>query len=234
MSCRLLLLGALAAVLGVAVAMALPAAPATYGRDEIDFLHLEAYPLAPGESVAQPVPLQAAGVSQIYIPYHLAGAPVGVRFQVATDDGRPLLDVVRRLPPSKATRPPLDLRPSDLLPPDSGTIVLDVRAGPQESQLRLLVSRLSGGGQLELYASESAGNTLPAITGHGDRSLAVATAYGRPLPAGLQFPGYLERVLAEAPPWLPAPAALLTLLAALAASAALAWLASRGMLGSTE
>ncbi|HLB76118.1 MAG TPA: hypothetical protein VJO72_03710, partial [Candidatus Dormibacteraeota bacterium] len=106
--CRVMVAVEALALLGILVwALARPVTAAR-GRDEIDYRHLQPFPLAAQQTVTQDVPLRQERLidvppdqeqlSGIAIPYQLPGSlPARIRVLVTDQSGLALVQVVQQL-----------------------------------------------------------------------------------------------------------------------------------------
>jgi hypothetical protein len=187
------------------------------GRDETFYLTIHALPVAAGDMVAQPVPLQRADASAIEVPYRwLGAAPATVEETLATTGGSTVFDRTEQFPNSRGNRL--------LQPTGNGSVwqnltavfkVIPLPRGLPDTVVLSLKRVDSNPGTLFFFASNSiappAGADLgtqpdkrPAMIGRPGQVLDLETEYGAPRPAVAKVPTYLERIQSIAPPWMPA------------------------------
>ncbi len=161
---------------------------AARGRDEIDYLHLQLVPLAPGETLTQLVQAQRDGLSSLAIPYrwrHQRAA--AAKIQVQRLDGTPVADAIHRLGRT------IDWSFERVPVPN---------AAAQAVLLR--ITRMDSSGELDLFASPPSPGR-PTLAQNPKIALAVQTQYGESRPALMKASLYAARVGSLAPPWLPRP-----------------------------
>ena len=181
------------------------------GRGEIDLTSIHEVPVAAGEVVTQPVPLERPSPVAIDLPYQWLGSrPARIEVRVEGADGALLADTTETLDNSRA---PLWLEPvadgsywegeraafhSLAIPSSaSGTIVLHITRLDQEA------------GSLVLFASDlpsaESSPSRPPMAERPQEYLDLVTEYGAPGPALAKASTFVSRVQALAPPWLPSP-----------------------------
>ena len=103
--CRVIVAVEALALLAILVwALARPVTAAR-GRDEIDYRHLQPFPLAAQQTVTQDMPLQQDQVSGIAIPYQLTGRlPARIRVLITDQGGLALVQLVHPLEPRLTAR----------------------------------------------------------------------------------------------------------------------------------
>jgi hypothetical protein len=189
--CRVMVAVEALALLGIVVwALARPVTAAR-GRDEIDFRHLQPFPLTAQQTVTQDVPLQQDQLSGIAIPYQLTGRlPAQIRVLVADQSGLALVQLVHQLEPSK--------------PLEFDTVQVEGRRAG--GSVTVTIQRVDDlGGQLTLGAFPTDTTDRPSMRQQPDTTLALQTLYGAWGPAVLKAQLYADRVASLAPPWLPLP-----------------------------
>jgi hypothetical protein len=189
--CRVVVAVEALALLGTLVwALARPVTAAR-GRDEIDYRHLQPFPLAAQQTVTQDVPLRLDEVSGIAVPYQLTGRlPARIRVLITDQSNLALVQVVQQLEPSKTLE----------------FATVRVNAGHAAGTVSVTVQRVDDlGGQLTLGAFPTGTTGRPSMVDQPDTTLAVQTLYGAWRPAVLKAPLYADRVASLAPPWFPLP-----------------------------
>jgi hypothetical protein len=189
--CRVVVAVEALALLGILVwALARPVTAAR-GRDEIDYRHLQPFPLAAQQSVTQDLPIRLDELSGIAIPYQLQGQlPARIRVLITDQNNLALVQVVQQLEPSKTLE----------------FATVRVNAGQATGTVSVTIQRVDDlGGQLTLGAFPTGTTGRPSMVDQPDTTLAVQTLYGAWRPAALKAPLYANRVASLAPPWLPLP-----------------------------
>ncbi len=189
--CRVIVAVEALALLGILVwALARPVT-ATRGRDEIDYRHLQPFPLAAQQTVTQDVPLQQDQLSGIAIPYQLAGRlPAQIRVLVTDQSGLALVQLVQQFEPSKTL--------------EFATVRVEGRQ--TTGSVTVTIQRVDDlGGPLTLAAFPTDNTGRPSMLEQPDTTLALQTLYGAWRPAVVKAPLYAGLVASLAPPWLPLP-----------------------------
>lgn len=192
--CRVIVAVEALALLAILVwALARPVTAAR-GRDEIDYRHLQPFPLAAQQTVTQDMPPQQDQVSGIAIPYQLTGRlPARIRVLITDQGGLALVQLVHPLEPSK--------------PLEFDTVQVEGRQAT--GSVTVTIQRVDDlGGQLTLGAFPTNGTGRPSMLEQPGMTLALQTLYGARGPAVLKTPLYADRVASLAPPWFPLPADL--------------------------
>ena len=199
--CRVIVAVEALALLGILVwALARPVTAAR-GRDEIDYRHLQPFPLVAQQAVTQDMPLRQERLidvppdqeqlSGIAIPYQLPGRlPASIRVLVTDQNNLALVQVVQRLEPSKTLE----------------FATVRVNGGRVTGTVSVTIQRVDDlGGRLTLGAFPTDTTDRPSMLQQPDTTLALQTLYGAWRPAVLKAPLYADQVASLAPPWLPLP-----------------------------
>jgi hypothetical protein len=205
--CRALLAVEALALVGILVwALALPVTAAR-GRDEIDYRHLQPFPMGSQQTVTQEVPLQQEQLSGIAIPYQLPSRlPARIRVLVRDASGLALVQVVQQLPPTKLL----------------AFSTVRVEGQQATGTVTVTIQRVDDlGGQLTLGVFPTGASGRPSMLQQPGTTLAVQTLYGAWRPAVGKVPLYATRIDSLAPPWVREPVAVVLIALLLALGLAL-------------
>jgi len=202
-----IVLGGIGILLAALLAVPLTAPTAnSRGADELIYSLYGQLPFqGAGTLYDQPVNLQRPGVSELSIPYWLAGThSARTRVWVTQSDGAVLLNEVRDLPPTGTFfGPNFQLDSSYWDGQQAGWTRVAVSAVGNPSQLTIHFERLDAAEDgFFFYTNPAIATNKAPLSQNHDIAIVVQTGYGALRPAVLKAPSYSERVNSLAPPWL--------------------------------